>query len=85
MSSKRQAWLEALRSGDYQQGRGALKQKDEGNGVVYCCLGVACEVIAPERFSDAPRYYRKYTFMGKVCNSEYEFEFEGSPPALPER
>lgn len=31
-------WLEALRSGDYQQGRGRLKLL---NGS-YCCLGVLC-------------------------------------------
>ena len=32
-------WLAALRSGDYQQGTGQLK-----NGDRYCCLGVACEI-----------------------------------------
>jgi hypothetical protein len=33
-------WIEALRSGDYKQGRGWLRDK-EGN---YCCLGVLMEV-----------------------------------------
>jgi trans-aconitate methyltransferase len=32
-------WVEALRSGDYVQGKGALAQDGK-----YCCLGVACEV-----------------------------------------
>ena len=32
-------WVEALRSGDYKQGRGTLHD-DQG----FCCLGVACEV-----------------------------------------
>lgn len=32
-------WLEALRSGKYEQGRGALL-----DGGKYCCLGVLCEV-----------------------------------------
>lgn len=33
-------WVEALRSGDYKQGKGALRDIN-GN---YCCLGVACEI-----------------------------------------
>jgi len=34
-------WIEALRSGKYQQGRGQLYSINNDN---YCCLGVACEV-----------------------------------------
>lgn len=33
-------WVEALRSGEFEQGVGKLK---DGDGK-YCCLGVACEV-----------------------------------------
>lgn len=36
-------WLEALRSGEYKQGRGMLRSQ---NG--YCCLGVVCDLIDPE-------------------------------------
>lgn len=32
-------WVDALRSGDYQQGRDQLRFGD-----TYCCLGVACDV-----------------------------------------
>jgi hypothetical protein len=32
-------WVDALRSGLYEQGRGRLS-----DGTKYCCLGVACEV-----------------------------------------
>lgn len=39
----RQKWLNALRSGEYKQGRGNLRVGDE-----YCCLGVACEVLKDE-------------------------------------
>lgn len=35
----RDAWIEALRSGEYQQGEGLLKEYD-----YYCCLGVLCDV-----------------------------------------
>lgn len=34
-----QLWVERLRSGDYKQARGALRE----NGA-YCCLGVACDL-----------------------------------------
>ncbi len=39
-------WLiEALRSGNYTQGRGKLAQwRDGEKGFKYCCLGVACEL-----------------------------------------
>lgn len=36
-------WLEALRSGDYQQGSGNLLNYNDGKSR-YCCLGVACSV-----------------------------------------
>lgn len=36
-------WVEALRSGDYTQGIGALASF-EGESVQYCCLGVASEI-----------------------------------------
>lgn len=39
----KQRWVEALRSGMYQQGTGALKQETPA-GVKYCCLGVLCEL-----------------------------------------
>lgn len=40
-------WLEALRSGRYPQGRGALRR--EG---YYCCLGVLADVIDPTEWDD---------------------------------
>lgn len=35
----REAWVKALRSGDYEQGQGKLHQNDR-----WCCLGVACDL-----------------------------------------
>lgn len=35
----RDAWVKALRSGEYKQGLGRLQ-----NGDAYCCIGVMCEV-----------------------------------------
>lgn len=37
-------WITALRSGDYKQGRFALKNVDPGKDDVYCCLGVLCAI-----------------------------------------
>jgi hypothetical protein len=38
-------WVDALRSGEYEQTTGVLRKADgDGNVVGYCCLGVACEV-----------------------------------------
>lgn len=37
------AWIAALRSGQYRQGRKYLKTEDRA-GLHYCCLGVACEL-----------------------------------------
>ena len=36
----RKLWIEALRSGEYEQGYGVLRDINDN----YCCLGVACEV-----------------------------------------
>lgn len=33
-------WLEALRSGEYKQGRAYLRKDDK-----FCCLGVLCDLI----------------------------------------
>lgn len=39
----RAAWIKALRSGDYKQGRNYLCSDDH-----YCCLGVLCDLVAPD-------------------------------------
>ncbi len=35
----KQKWVEALRSGEYKQGKGQLRDKDS-----FCCLGVLCDI-----------------------------------------
>ena len=38
-------WVEALRSGDYQQGQGFLRQDGyEGVADKFCCWGVLCDL-----------------------------------------
>ena len=42
---KKEAWLNALRSGDYKKGTNLLAQTGENKAEFhYCCLGVLCEV-----------------------------------------
>lgn len=40
-------WVEALRSGKYEQGHGALRKDDK-----FCCLGVLCDVVDPNGWSE---------------------------------
>lgn len=40
----RKKWVDALRSGEYEQGRGFLCKEEK-----YCCLGVLCEVAGIQR------------------------------------
>lgn len=41
-------WVEALRSGDYQQGRNYLIEDETFSKPSYCCLGVLCELYRQE-------------------------------------
>jgi hypothetical protein len=43
----KQKWIEALRSGQYTQATQRLKNEDGG----FCCLGVACHLIDPAKWS----------------------------------
>lgn len=43
-------WVEALRSERYEQGAGYLRAAED----MYCCLGVLCDLIAPDEWSDEP-------------------------------
>ena len=45
LNKNAQAWVDALRSGDYHQGREYLKRTVYGEPL-FCCLGVACDLFA---------------------------------------
>ncbi len=55
MNENAQRWVEALRSGDYQQGQYLLRQPVAGDADVYCCLGVACELYIEAGGTDLAR------------------------------
>jgi hypothetical protein len=39
-------WTDALRSGEYEQGKGGLREN------TYCCLGVLCEIAREDGIGD---------------------------------
>ena len=43
-------WVNALKSGNYKQGIEKLRTKDDDGGMIYCCLGVLCDIA----FRDEP-------------------------------
>jgi hypothetical protein len=50
-------WCEALRSGKYKQGKGALKR--DGS---FCCLGVLCDISGISKWND---YSALNTYLGR--------------------
>jgi hypothetical protein len=54
MNDNSRKWIEALRSGEFEQVRGALRKRDG-----YCCLGVACEVYRREH-PNGPQWFGYY-------------------------
>lgn len=58
----KEAWVAALRSGDFKQGRGALAVID-GGSASHCCLGVLCELYVKdggELLVDNLEHHRRY-------------------------
>lgn len=62
-------WVKALESGDFEQGRGTLRNID-GH---YCCLGVLCEIAVAEGVIGQP----------KLAGRDYTFGTSGESAALP--
>lgn len=56
----KEKWLQALRSGEYQQGYGQLRFGDE-----FCCLGVLCDIHSKEKLGVWERgdYGGNYEFL----------------------
>jgi len=52
----KQRWLTALRSGEYQQGQGALRRRKQEGPDELCCLGVLCEIAVADQVIPEPVY-----------------------------
>lgn len=66
----RDAWVAALRSEKYTQGRFSLKHHYK-NEIKYCCLGVLCEVYQELNPENQLKVYKeefdtRYQFEGKI-------------------
>jgi hypothetical protein len=46
----KKAWLNALRSGQYKQGQMYLRRRAHGAKDRYCCLGVLCDLVEPDKW-----------------------------------
>jgi hypothetical protein len=57
---RRKRWVASLRSGEFKQGTGCLKDNNDK----YCCLGVACEI------------YRRETSDGEWLPLANNYEFK---------
>lgn len=62
MNNNAKKWVEALRSGEFQQTKGKLH-----NGSEYCCLGVACAIYAEEGGGNFEKdaVYDEWSFDGE--------------------
>ena len=49
-------WLEALRSGTYEQGQGCLRSQRE----TYCPLGILCDIIDQKKWVAIARSYYEH-------------------------
>jgi hypothetical protein len=86
-------WVDALRSGNYQQAKGYLKRKRQDGSVGFCCLGVLGDIVSPSAWSkwspDNPRFQSWngkeeqlpedvwYEYVGDVFKSE-PYETDGN-------
>ncbi len=63
-------WVAALRSGNYIQGEGRLKQRRDHEKSKYCCLGVLCEIAVQDGVIKPPEKIEDEGFPG----SAYKYE-----------
>lgn len=62
----KQEWIDALRSGDYDQGQGALVKIDEQGECSYCCLGVLAHIAGADRKVVDNHSNLAYDFDGRI-------------------
>ena len=69
-----EAWVAALRSGDYKRGQAALHELVGGNRdkPLFCCLGVACDLFAKANPTE-----------GRWSGNEFFANHESSRSSLP--
>lgn len=84
-------WVQALRSGEWEQTKGALGRLEEDEGgekrMKYCCLGVACEVAFRHGVTMTRRDSRHDRYatgnLDTWATTEGDVTFDGSYTILP--
>jgi hypothetical protein len=71
-----QRWVDALESGDYKQGDGALSRKLNNGHRRYCCLGVLCELAVEEGVISESRPVPEYP-------NSFQYGLDGNLSTLP--
>jgi hypothetical protein len=71
-------WVEALRSGEYNQGKNYLKRKT-GDETSHCCLGVLCELyneLNEEKIAESSMW------LGEKGDKDKIHSFDGATAVL---
>lgn len=59
-------WVAALRSGDYKQGKSALRGTDSKDRTTFCCLGVLCNLHAQAHPKIAKTQTNPEIYLGEM-------------------
>lgn len=81
-----EVWVDKLRSGKYEQNENHLKDdKEDGDGVKHCCLGVLCEIALNTKVEKRPHLTHPDR-RGEQYYAEYkgEMSYTEVPPSLGE-
>jgi hypothetical protein len=69
-------WVAALRSGEYEQGRGRLLQVTDDGRYAYCALGVLCDLASTH-------YTASKIDTGTICIPHGVFSWAFAPRVVP--
>lgn len=75
----KQPWIDALRSGNFKQGRNKLESQGK-----YCCLGVLCEVMQIPKIEKDEEALVSVGVKKAKPYSEYEYEGDKFKEYFPE-
>lgn len=62
-----EGWASALESGEYKQGKGKLYSHYHGEPEKYCCLGVACKLLADLNLIPKKNWHENGTLPEKAA------------------
>jgi hypothetical protein len=81
----KEQWIDALESGRYEMGRGALREEVNGKDK-YCCLGVLCEIaveegVIPPGATQPNSYFGNRYYYGNPESADSKIYDSGYLPA----